>query len=194
MIKNKVIRRSATGGLVFLFLAVVILSLTGSVPGQYEGGIPIPVDPHAPGIRLHVTLTIHYLFVPDLEQGFAAGPFFMRIVKDDQTYAYSGDYSYNPDSGNALSNALCSGDLTGVNIIPWDDVATQIEVVHEFFLNRVIPELPELFPPLPPKKKYTVTLRSYSNLVQGGIMQDADQYFTMMDVVVAVNAVKAFKH
>jgi hypothetical protein len=206
MTKNKVIRRSATGGLIFLFLAVVILSFTGSVPGQYEGGIPIPVDPYAPGTRLHVTLTIYDLSVPGLDAGFAAGPFFMRIVKDDQTYAYSGDFSYDPDSENTLSNTLCNclnqecyltcDDLTGLcnfnglTIIPWDGVAAQVEVLHEFLLNRVIPELPELFPPLPSKKKYTVTLRSYSNLVQGGIMQDGDQYFTMLDFVVAVKAVR----
>jgi hypothetical protein len=193
MIKNKVIRRIATGGLVFLFLGVVVLSFTGSVPGQYEigGGDFLPVDPDAPGTRLHVTLTIQYLFVPDLDQGLAAGPFFMRIVKGDQTYPYSGDFYFlYSNSGVTLSDALCFNLVDLESVIPWDDPAGQTLVISDFFLNRVIPEHPELFPPLPSNKKYTVTLRSFGKVAQGGVNQDGDQNFAMLNLVVAVKAVK----
>lgn len=193
MTKNKVIKSVATGAMILLFLGIVIMSATQKVSGQYEvGGTFMPVDPTAPGTKLFVTLTIHFLPVPTSiypcgarkpiavpqdywEHGYAAGPYFMRIQKGNGLYAFSSNISDTETELNTLSRALCTGNFSGAKIVAWDDVLAQEQAITEFFTTRVIPEL------FPNNTSAPFALKSYSLFKQGG-----DEFFTVLDMVIAV--------
>jgi hypothetical protein len=205
MAKRKVFMRTTIGALVLLVSAIVILSMAPKAPGQYEiGGAYIDIDPYAPGTELQVTLTIHYVYIPPTipnprhykpckqkkhqkiivippeysDYGFAAGPFFIRIVKGGEKYAYSGNFSADPatNTPDTLSEALCTGDFCRVIFVSWDDVDTQEYVLDELLKTRIIPEL------FPDNPSATYAIKSQSLEVMGG-----DEVFAMFDLVLAVN-------
>lgn len=195
MTKIKVIKSVATGAMILLFLGIVIMSATQKVSGQYEfGGEFIRTVPNAGGTKLFVTLTIHYLPVPMSiypcgarkpvavpqdywEHNYAAGPFFMRILKGSDRYAFSGNVSDTQTELNTLSRALCTGDFSGAKIVSWDDIAGQEQAITAFFKAEVMPNIGLKNPSAEP------VIASSSQVVMGG---SENEFFRMMDIVIAV--------
>jgi hypothetical protein len=195
MAKRKVFMRTTVGAMVLLVSAIVFFSMTPKAPGQYEiGGAYINIDPKARGTLLNVTLTIHYVYIPPTvpspcqknkvikilpdfsDHGFAAGPFFMRVVMGGVAYGYSSNFSATTTQLDTLSDALCTGNFNGVNFIAWDDVDAQEKIIDEFLKTRIIPDI------FPDNPNATYAIKSQSLALPVG----GDVRFTMFDIVLAV--------
>jgi hypothetical protein len=152
----------------FFFLVVLILSMSGYVPGYYEvGGGIIPVDPNASGTKLYCTLTISYTLANESKchtDAGAAESFFLRIRKGNNHYAYGGNFPEDPEH---QGYPIC-----------WDDIATQVQAISDFFKDVA---MPELFPSNP---NAPFAIKSYGNNIQGGGETGAP--FGMIDLVIAV--------
>jgi len=158
MKKGEMIRKTAIAAMAFLFVGIIIVSLTQIAPGDYQvAGDFITVDPKASGTKLTGTLLIYY--ETDCANYLNAKYFFIRLQKGNDLYRYSGSFT------------------GGIDI---ENTTDQEGVIFQYFENKIIPEL---FP-----NANSFALKSYSKLVtQDPLCGDNfEPSFAMFDFVIAV--------